>query len=96
MSEVDDNYENETICIKFCGVCPSYPRVKGEILFCARGKSVSPKQKSGCNCGLCDIWNKYDLTDFYYCMKGEAKELRRLFSTSLFSSFYQAVQKIRL
>ncbi|GEM_PF-833485 len=73
MSKVEDNYENETICIKFCGVCPTYPGVKGELLFCARGKSNSPKQKAGCNCGICDVWNKYELTDFYYCIEGAAK-----------------------
>ncbi|HCC68484.1 MAG TPA: hypothetical protein DEP99_01140 [Nitrospiraceae bacterium] len=22
---------------------------------------------------MCDIWNKYDLSDFYYCIEGEAK-----------------------
>ncbi len=70
MPKVEDNYENETICIKFCGVCPSDPGLKGELLYCARGESHAPKQKSGCNCGLCDVWNKYDLEDFYYCIKG--------------------------
>ncbi len=74
MSKIDDNYENETICIKFCGVCPTYPGVKGELLFCARGKSGSPKQKSGCNCGMCDIWNKYNLEDFYYCIEGASEQ----------------------
>ena len=72
MSKVDDSYENETICSNFCGVCPSYPEIKGELLFCARGKSKSPKQKAGCNCSLCDVWNKYDLDKFYYCQRGAA------------------------
>jgi hypothetical protein len=53
--------------------CPSYPGIKGEVLFCARGKSSSPIEKAGCNCGLCDIWNKYELSDFYYCIKGKEK-----------------------
>ena len=74
MSKVDDTYENETICSKFCGVCPTYPGIKGELLFCARSKSHSPKEKAGCNCSLCDVWNKYDLDDFYYCQRGAAKE----------------------
>ncbi len=73
MAKVEDSYENETICIKFCGRCPTYPGVKSEVLFCARGKSSSPKPKSGCNCGTCDIWDKYDLTDFYYCIEGAAR-----------------------
>ena len=69
MPKVEDTFENEMICTKFCGVCPSYPGVKGELLFCARGKSNVPKSKSkaGCNCGACDAWNKYDLAGFYYC-----------------------------
>jgi len=72
MSKVDDTYENETICGRFCGVCPTYPGIKGELLFCARGKSHAPKQKAGSNCSLCDVWNKYDLEDFYYCKQGAA------------------------
>ena len=64
MSKVEDTYENEIICIKFCGSCPTYPGIKGDLLFCARGKSSSAKQKAGCNCGMCDVWNKYGLTDF--------------------------------
>jgi len=70
MPKVEDNYENETICIRFCGVCPTYPGIKGDLLFCTRGKSRSPKQKSGCICGTCDVWDKYDLTDFYFCIEG--------------------------
>jgi hypothetical protein len=73
MIKVEDNYENETICIKFCGVCPTHPDVKSELLYCARGKSNSPRQKSDCNCGLCDVWNKYGLTGCYYCINGAAE-----------------------
>ena len=72
MSRVDDTYENETICSRFCGACPTYPEIKGELLFCARGRSQAPKQKAGCNCSLCDVWNKYDLEEFYYCQRGAA------------------------
>ncbi len=74
MAKVDDNFENEQICSKFCGVCPTYPGLKGELLFCARGKSVSPKRKAGCNCSLCDVWNKYELEDFYFCISGANKK----------------------
>jgi hypothetical protein len=72
MGKVEDSFDNEMICTKFCGLCPTYPGVKGELLFCARGKSSSPEQKAGCKCGQCDVWNKYDLTDFYYCHQGPA------------------------
>ena len=73
MGKVEDNFDNEMICSKFCQVCPSYPGVKGELLFCGRGKSSAPGQKAGCNCGTCDVWNKYDLADFYYCQQGPAE-----------------------
>jgi len=70
MSKVEDTPENEKICTTFCGTCPTYPGIKGEFLFCARGRSSSPKKEMGCNCGVCDVWNTYGLKDFYYCMKG--------------------------
>ncbi len=73
MPRVDDTYENEMTCTRFCGTCPSYPGVKGETLFCSRGRSRAPKQKSGCNCGLCDVWNKYELSGFYYCISGQVE-----------------------
>ena len=52
---------------------PTYPGVKSELLYCARGKSSSPRRKSGCNCGTCDVWDKYDLTGFYFCIEGAAE-----------------------
>jgi hypothetical protein len=73
MPKVDDTKENEKICTQFCGQCPSYPGIKGEFLFCARGKSASPKQETGCNCGSCGVWNKCGLNGYYYCIKGKAE-----------------------
>jgi hypothetical protein len=70
MPKVDDTYEDEMICTRFCGQCPSYPEVKGELLFCAKGRSKAPKAKAGCKCGFCDVWNRYDLEGFYYCISG--------------------------
>lgn len=74
MPRVDDNFDNEHICSRFCGVCPTYPGLKGELLFCARGRSVSPKSKAGCNCSLCDVWNKYELENFYFCQLSAKKD----------------------
>lgn len=73
MAKVDDSYENERICIRTCGNCPSYPGIIRDVLFCARGKSSAPRSKAGCNCGQCDVWDRNDLSDFYYCMAGEAE-----------------------
>jgi hypothetical protein len=74
MTKVDDNFDNEHICSRFCGVCPTYPGIKGELLFCARGRSAAPKTKAGCNCSLCDVWNKYELEDFYWCQARAKKD----------------------
>jgi hypothetical protein len=73
MPKVDDNFDNEHICGRFCGVCPTYPGLKGELLFCARGPSQAPRSKAGCNCSLCDVWNKYELEDFYFCQAPPTK-----------------------
>jgi hypothetical protein len=73
MPEVEDNIENKNICGRYCGGCPTYPGLKGELLFCSLGKSSSPKKKAGCNCSLCDVWNKYELGEFYFCIIGAAK-----------------------
>lgn len=73
MPKVDNIPENEKICNNFCRTCPTYPGIDGEILFCARGKSSSPKNEMGCNCGVCEVWNKYGLKDFYYCIKGSSE-----------------------
>ena len=40
MANVEDNYENETICIKFCGVCPSYPGVRENCCFAPGGRAA--------------------------------------------------------
>ncbi len=70
MPKAEDTQENVNICMKFCGSCPTYPGVKGEVLFCARGKNNTPKVKQGCNCSLCDVQNKYGCTGSYYCTEG--------------------------
>ncbi len=71
MPKIDTNPENEKVCKSFCGSCPTYPDTE-EFLFCARSKSRAPKKEMGCNCGLCGVWNKYGINDFYYCRKGSA------------------------
>jgi hypothetical protein len=66
---VEDSKENETICRKFCGDCPSYPE-SDEWLFCARGKSNKSVKRQGCNCPGCDVYGKYDLGSMYFCEMG--------------------------
>lgn len=70
MPKVEDIQENVDTCLKFCGPCLTYSGVEGEALFCARGKSSSPKTKKGCNCSYCDVRKKYGCTGTYFCIKG--------------------------
>jgi len=70
MPKVENTKENENICMRFCGTCPTYPGLEGEALFCARGKSKKPPEKKGCNCPQCDVQKKYGCKGTYYCIKG--------------------------
>jgi hypothetical protein len=73
MSKVPDTPENVDICVKYCGTCKTYPGVEGEALFCARGKSTSPKERMGCNCPSCEVQATCGLTGAYYCIEGSAE-----------------------
>jgi hypothetical protein len=70
MAKVEDTQENAAICLTFCSSCPTYPGIEGEALFCARGKSSAPKKMSGCNCGMCEVQEKYKCRHQYYCING--------------------------
>ncbi|MGQ9630502.1 MAG: DUF2769 domain-containing protein [bacterium] len=73
MARVEDNAENERICQRECGRCPSYPGVQGEWLFCARVKSKGKVERKGCNCPECDVWINVGLSGMYYCAQGAAQ-----------------------
>ncbi|MBI4825600.1 MAG: DUF2769 domain-containing protein [Nitrospirae bacterium] len=68
MAKVEDTPENASVCLEFCGPCPTFPEVEGEALFCARGKSIAPKQKHGCNCTMCTVQGKSGCRGTYYCI----------------------------
>ena len=70
MSKVEDNQENFDICMEYCKPCLTYSDIEGEGLFCARGKSKSPRDKKGCNCGACFIQRKFECNGIYYCITG--------------------------
>lgn len=67
MAEVDDTEQNVMMCEEFCGNCPSFPGVEGEILYCARGPSDEDIEREGCNCPDCPVWIKCGLSKQYYC-----------------------------
>jgi len=70
---VNNTDENFKICLEFCGNCPSFPKVPGEALYCARGKSKIEIDRQGCLCPGCGIYEKYDLFGTYFCAEGESK-----------------------
>jgi hypothetical protein len=70
---VEDNPENVKICLEICGNCPSFPKIEGEALYCARGKSKSEIERQGCICPGCDVYEKYDLSGTYFCAEGKAE-----------------------
>ncbi len=73
MAKVEDNQDNAVTCLKHCSPCLTYPGVEGEALFCARGKSNTPKSKKGCNCGYCEVQKACGNRKAYYCIEGAAE-----------------------
>jgi len=70
MAKVEDTRENFDICMQGnCSTCPSYPKQLKEGLYCARGTSELPIEKSGCNCPECPVWVDNGLSSMYYCVK---------------------------
>ena len=45
MSKVEDSQENFDICMEYCKPCLTFSDIEGEGLFCARGKSSTPREK---------------------------------------------------
>jgi hypothetical protein len=63
-----------------CGKCPTYNdcgRSKGELLFCATGKSACAIKKKACLCPGCPVTPMLGLMHGYYCASGSEKELRQ-------------------
>ena len=74
---VDDTEENEEICKKYCGSCPTFKRNNlaqspPHLLFCARGKTSNPSNVKtvNCYCPACEVFTKNKLAIGYFCTKG--------------------------
>jgi hypothetical protein len=68
-----DSLENVNECI--CPECQTYKtggcaKEKGETLYCARGKTSCELPDNGCICGMCPLWDKYNLSGGYFCFNG--------------------------
>jgi len=78
MVNVDNTPENMEICKQYCGPCPTFKpnglnEVEPHALFCARGASEKSKEKikdNGCNCFMCPVFRKYELTGGWFCIYG--------------------------
>jgi glutamate synthase domain-containing protein 2 len=68
--KIEDSKKNQKKCA--CPYCPSYPHdCKGDVLYCARGKSQCDIQPEGCICNTCPIYYEYGLKGIYFCNKDE-------------------------
>lgn len=65
---VKNSEENRKKCI--CLGCPSYPQeCRGEILYCARGKSNCDIKAKRCICAMCPVYFENNLKELYFCDK---------------------------
>jgi hypothetical protein len=76
MEPVEDTGENQKICRKYCGACPTYKRnilarYQPAALFCAHGTSSSPSKVKtmGCFCPACELFTEHGLVIGYFCAK---------------------------
>jgi len=94
---VQDSEENRKKCI--CFNCPSYPHgCKGEVLYCATGKSNCDIEVKGCICNICPVYHENKLKGLYFCDKEEVGESRTLMRTKRSDeevSFYQMIVNIK-
>jgi len=74
-TRVEDSAQNEQICMKYCGACPSYrqnalDRHQPAALFCSRGTSGAPHRKeAGCFCPACELFTRHSLVIGHFCQQ---------------------------
>jgi len=63
-----------------CPKCPTYDtcmKGKGEVLFCASGKTGCSPTKKACICPTCPVTPMMGLKNMHYCIRGSEQELRK-------------------
>lgn len=63
------NLANLRLCS--CTSCPSFPKVLGEAIYCASGRSEQAIEEKGCNCVTCalyDLCGSFNVA--YFCIHG--------------------------
>ena len=64
-----------------CMKCPTYNdcmKGKGEVLFCATGKTGCSPTKKACICPTCPVTPMMGLKNMHYCIRGSEQELRKM------------------
>lgn len=67
---VENSPENKSVCLQYCGTCPSYKKDVRKLLFCSRGNLTGEIERTGCKCGMCPVSIKHKLDGGYYCIHG--------------------------
>lgn len=76
MTKVPNDEKNANRCI--CSSCPTYTsspcaKEKKENVYCATGKTSCELVKKNCLCGVCPLWEEYNLSKGYFCFSGQAE-----------------------
>lgn len=72
---VKNSPENKSVCMQYCGTCPSYMECGGKLLFCSRGNLSGTVERKGCKCGMCPVAVRHRLDGGYYCIHGNLDTL---------------------
>jgi hypothetical protein len=72
---VKNNQENKSICMQYCGTCPSFCGEGKNYLFCSRGNVTCKVEQKGCKCGMCPVAIDHKLDGAYFCIHGNLDTL---------------------
>ena len=56
-----------------CKTCPSFIECREKTGYCVYGRSKCIKEKKGCLCMACPVYNKLKLKGSYFCIAGKDK-----------------------
>ena len=97
MADVPDTEANRKECV--CPSCPSFPHdCRGELLYCAVGRTSCEIHARGCLCPDCLVYSGYGLDRIYFCDKesvGRTQVLMRKQKPHEDCNFYRAVYEIK-
>jgi len=71
-----DSARMKCICME-CPTSNDCMKKKGELLFCATGKTGCAPVKTDCICPTCPVTPLMGLKNMYYCIDGSELEIRK-------------------